>query len=388
MQGPGARRPSDRAAALGVAFGFSLALGIATVTIPLVALGAGYDAAAVGFLVAASSATQLATRLTLPRLLGRFPDRFLIGFAAALMSAAFVLLFVSTALPAFVVAQMAMGAGRAFFWTSSQTHAVRSGGDPVRRLVDLNLAGNSGTLTGPALAGLLASVSPLLALGAGALAAGVAAFATPLLAALPPFDRRAAGGTLRLLRRPGVDVAIWSGVVGGVWWSMLGSYVPVVLVAAGIGPAVIGWLVTLSEGSGAAALVVIRRNTPRRLGPLVQGGAFVEMAALAAIAVAPPNVFAYAPLLLLGGMAAGAVTTLGPALVALAADREDQGNALALSGMFRSVAQLAAPASVGALLAVTPLSAALLAIAAIAAAPGAVLTAVVRGRKPEDVSAA
>jgi MFS family permease len=364
---------SDRAAARGVAVGFSLALGSATVTIPLVALGAGYDAAAVGFLVATSSASQLATRLTLPRLLSRFPDRVLIGLAATLMALAFVVLLASTALPAFIAAQMAMGAGRAFFWTSSQTHAVRTGGDPVRRLVDLNLAGNSGTLTGPALAGLLATVSPALALGAAAIAAGMAALATPLLATLPPFDRRAAAGTLRLLKRPGVDMAIWSGVVGGVWWSMLGSYVPVVLVAAGVGPALIGWLVTISEGSGAAALVVIRRNMPRHLGPLVQGGAFVEMAALAAIALAPPTILAYAPLLVLGGLAAGAVTTLGPALVALAADKEEQGNALALSGMFRSVAQLAAPASIGVLLSVIPLGAALVAIAGIGAAPGAVL---------------
>lgn len=105
---------SDRALALGVAFGFSLALGIATVTIPLVALGAGYDPAAVGFLVATSSASQLATRLTLPQLLGRFPDRVLIGFAAALMAAAFLVLLASTVLPAFVAAQLSMGAARAF----------------------------------------------------------------------------------------------------------------------------------------------------------------------------------------------------------------------------------------------------------------------------------
>jgi hypothetical protein len=41
--------------------------------------------------------------------------------------------------------------------------------------------------------------------------------------------------------------------------------------------------------------------------------------------------------------------------------------------MFRSVAQLAAPASIGVLLSVIPLGAALVAIAGIGAAPGAVL---------------
>lgn len=77
--------PSDRPAALGVVFLFSVALGIATVTVPLLALSAGYDAAAVGFLVATSAGAQLAVRLSLPRLLGRFPDRNLIALAGATM---------------------------------------------------------------------------------------------------------------------------------------------------------------------------------------------------------------------------------------------------------------------------------------------------------------
>ena len=147
----------DRPIALAVAFGFALSLGVAVVAIPLVALGAGYDAAAVGFLAATAALSQLSTRLSLPWLLGRFPDRTLIGLAATLMLGGFCLLFVSTALPAFLVAQVAQGAARAIFWTSSQTHAIRSGGSQVRRLVDLNLAGNAGTLTGPVLAGVLAT---------------------------------------------------------------------------------------------------------------------------------------------------------------------------------------------------------------------------------------
>jgi cyanate permease len=138
-------RLGDRPIALGVAFGFALSLGIATVTIPLLALGAGYEPAAIGFLVATAAASQLVTRLTLPWLLGRYADRGLIALSATLMVGAFSLLLVSTALPAFLVAQISQGAARAVFWTSSQTHAIRSGGPAVRRLVDLNLAGNAGT---------------------------------------------------------------------------------------------------------------------------------------------------------------------------------------------------------------------------------------------------
>ena len=54
-------------------FSFSVGLGVATVAIPLLALESGYDAAAVGFLVATSAASQLAFRLGLPWLLRRAP---------------------------------------------------------------------------------------------------------------------------------------------------------------------------------------------------------------------------------------------------------------------------------------------------------------------------
>ena len=363
-------RHDDRPIALGVAFGFALSLGIGTVTIPLLALGAGYDAAAVGFLAAMAALTQLATRFTLPFLLGRFPDRLLIGLAALLMLASFGLLLVSTALPVFLVAQACSGAGRAIFWTSSQTHAIRSGGSQVRRLVDLNLAGNAGTLTGPALAGILATFGLPVALVGAAIPAALAALAAPLMAAYAPYDRARSAGALRLLRRDGVDVACWANFVAGTWWSMIGSYIPVVLVRAGLGPVLIGWLVTLSEGAGAVALLAIRRASPKRIRPLVRAGAFTQMAALAGIALAPHALVAYGALLVAGGMAAGTVTSLAPALITLVAGEHEHGDALALSGTFRSFAGLGAPASVGALLSIVALPVAVATLAIAAAVPG------------------
>src|SRR6185369_16111422 len=168
----GIRGIPDRPASLAVAFGFALSLGISTVAIPLLALSSGYDAAAVGFLVAGAAGAQLATRLALPWLLGRFTDRSLIIVSVALMLVAFGLLSVSTALPAFIAAQLAQGTARAIFWTASQTHVIRSGGPAVHRLVDFNLAGNGGTLIGPLLAGFLATLSASLAITAAAIAAG------------------------------------------------------------------------------------------------------------------------------------------------------------------------------------------------------------------------
>jgi hypothetical protein len=363
----------DRPIALGAAFGFALSLGIATVAVPLVALSAGYGAAAVGFLVAASALAQLATRLALPWVLGHFPDRTLIAFAGALMLGAFSLLLLSTAAPAFVVAQAGQGVARALFWTASQTHAIRSGGSPVKRLVDLNLVGNAGTIVGPVLAGSLALVGLPAALAGAAVAAALAALGASRMSAFPAYDRRQSAGALRLLRRDGVDVACWANLVGGTWWSMIGSYVPVILVGAGLGPALIGWLVTLSEAAGAVTLLVLRRTPVQRIRTIIRAGAMAELAALVGIAVAPPVLPAYALLLIAGGTAAGAVTTLAPALVTLAAGEQEQGDALALSGTFRSVALLGAPAGVGALLSVATLPVALIAVVAAAAAPGLVV---------------
>ena len=195
--------------------------------------------------MATSAVSQLAFRLALPWLFARFADRWLIAVASLLMLRPLSMLLVSTVVVVFVIAQLLQGAARAIFWTSSQTHAVRGEGRPVERLVDLNVAGNAGTLIGPVLAGTLAAFGLPVAIAAAAIGAAAAAAGTVLLAWFPVYDRRRSAGTAGLLRRDGVDVACWASVVSGGWWAMLGSYVPVILVAAGVGPQGIGWLITL-----------------------------------------------------------------------------------------------------------------------------------------------
>ena len=164
-------RPDDRPATLAAVFAFSLGLGIGTIAVPLVALAAGYDPPAVGFLAAVAATTQLGTRLVLPWALGRWRDRSLMIAGCLALAGMFGLLLTSTALPVFIAAQVLQGTARSMFWTSSQTHAVRGPGSSVRRLVDLNVAGNLGTLSGPAIAGMLALVGLPLALGAAVIAA-------------------------------------------------------------------------------------------------------------------------------------------------------------------------------------------------------------------------
>ncbi len=373
---------TDRVASLVVVFAFSVGLGVGTVAIPLLALDAGYDAAAVGFLVATSAVAQLSLRLAMPWLLGRFADRTLIAVSSVCMLAAFGLLLLSTAVAVFVTAQLLQGTARAIFWTSSQTHAVRGGGRPVDRLVDLNAAGNAGTLIGPALAGTLAVFGLPFALVAAGIGAAIAIGGTPLLLRLDAYDRKRSVGTTRLLRRDGVDVACWSSVVGGGWWAMLGSYIPVILVGAGLGAGAVGWLVTLSEGASILGILALRGLAAARVRPAVVIGSFGTAIVLVGMAVAPGDPLAYALLLVLGGLASGTVTTLGPALASLAATADEQGDALSLTGMFRAAALLATPALVGALLGMVSLAAAMSLLGVGLGLPGAALTRSRRGTPP------
>ena len=368
-------------------FAFSVGLGVATLAIPLLALGAGFGAATVGFLVATAAATQFLTRLALPILLGRFPDRTLIALSSVLMLVGFSLLAVDIALPVFVLAQVLQGAARAIFWTASQTHAIRGESRPVQRLVDVNVAGNAGTLIGPVLAGSLASFGLQVAMAAAVAGAALAVMGTPLMRRLPPFDRQLSGGSISLLRRDGVDVACWASAAGGVWWSMVGSYIPVILVSSGLGPAAIGWLITASETAGTVALLSLRNVATRWVPTAVRIGAFGALTALAAVAVAallmicptfgttdsPPPIVVYAVLLVLGGAASGTVTTMAPAMATLMSEPDEQGDALSLSGTFRAGALFGAPATVGGLLSVMALVPALLVVVAAAAGPGLII---------------
>ncbi|MDH4142324.1 MAG: MFS transporter [Chloroflexota bacterium] len=378
----------DRVASLGVVLAYALALGIATVIVPLRALDGGYDAAAVGFLVALAAGCQFATRLALPVLLGRFADRTLIGVASLGMVVAFSLLAGSTALPVFIVAQVLQGASRAVFWTSSQAHAVRGGGRPVQRLVDLNVAGNAGTLTGPAVGGMLAVAGLPVALAVAAASAGVGATISLVLRRLAPYDRRQGAGTLHLIRRDGVDIACWAAMVGGGWWSMMGSYVPVLGVAAGIGSVGVGWLITASEGAGVLALVAIRGVNPAHIRRVVQVAAVTVTLALIALAVAAsvvtgPVVLTFGILMVIGGAANGTITTMAPAMASLTAGPQEQGDALALTGTFRAGALLAAPAVVAGLLAAVTIPAAIVIVAASLALPGALVGRGGRDHVPE-----
>lgn len=357
--GQGARVDRDLiATAVGAAV-FSLALSAATLALPLRALDAGYSNAAVGFLTGVSAVSQLGIRLLLGRVMRRYPDSALVAVSGALLALSCLLVAASAALVPFVVAELLQGVARGCFWTGSQTHVVRSRGSAVSRLATVNFSSSIGLLIGPALAGLLADRSVLLALLAAAVVAAAGLVPALLLDRLPPFQAARGAGGGRVWRQPGVRAGCWAGVTAGAWRALLASYVPVALQQAGQPAGRIGVLVSVANGASIAGAVVIarvNRHGPRA--PYVLATAAVGIGTACSAAVAG-SFWLVAGVLAVCGLGEGILLTLGPALATDAVHPEDVGDAIAATGTFRAAALFASPVGVGALLAALPLTGAM-----------------------------
>lgn len=329
--------------------GFALSLGSAGLVLPLLALAAGYDLAAVGILTAISAISQLGFRLLLPWLLTRHSDRSMIVAANVMMVASFALLFITVALPVFVVAQLLQGAARALFWTASQTHAVRARGHMVQSLSMVQAVGNVGQLLGPPIAGIIATQSLQIGLvlcGASAMVGLIGGLA---MATLPPFPKQVRHeGQLRIWRRPGVDVAVWASYSAGGWRAMAMSLIPAALEGAGQPRALIGVLMMISEGTGLAASALLMRVQPRDVRAAIQVAVLLLMGALIAFPVVSANAPMAALALALGGLGSGLLMSLGPALATQSVSADERGEAIAVAGTFRAVALLVTPGAAAA----------------------------------------
>ena len=344
------REPGDRRAAIAagvVVVIFSFGLGAGNLVLPLLAVGVGFPAAVVGLFAGMGAIAQLSFRLVVPYLLGRYQDRTIIAAASLLMAAALLSLVVSQALVVFIVAHVLHGAARALFWTASQTHAVRAHGSAVRSMGSVSALAGVGMILGPTVAGAISAVSLPLALSTAALGAASAALASLFLRRHVPFRRPRDAQEGRMWRRPGVDMACWSGVTAGGWRSMLSSYVPVVLHAGGIGPALIGLLVAMADVAGIAASMLMRARPAKRIGRLLELGALLTATSLVLLPAAASQPIIAAGILSVGGVGAGLISTLGPALASVSVRAGEQGDAIAAQGTFRAVAQFAAPVGVG-----------------------------------------
>lgn len=335
---------------------YALALGIASVALPLLALRAGYSAAEVGALTATSGIAQFATRLILGAVMRRWPDWTLIAGAALLLAIGNGIAAISAAVVPFVIAQLLQGVSRACFWTGSQTHVVRGPGRAASALAAVNLSSSVGLLAGPVIAGVLSERTPVLALVVAAVIAVVGVLPTFLLDRLPPFVQPEDRPPGRLWRRPGVNVGCWAGVTTGAWRGLVTSYVPVALDAARQSASTIGALVAVANGASLVGAAVSGRVPRSWSRPVLISGIVATGVATSLTAALASNVGLSALVLVISGVAAGVLQVLGPALAAESVHPEERGDAIAASGTFRAGALFAAPLGVAGLVAVLPLA--------------------------------
>lgn len=348
---------------------FSLALGLATVALPLLAIAAGYSVAEIGVLTAVSAIAQMTTRLVLGPVMRIFPDWTLIAAASVLLAASNALLVLSAALVPFVVAEVLQGVSRACFWTGSQTHVVRGAGSAVGALANVNLVSSVGLLGGPVLAGFLAESSPQLALAVGA-GIGIVGFVPSLfLRRLPPFSPPPNPPPGRLWRRPGVDAGCWAGVTAGAWRGLLSSYVPVALSAAQQSSSTIGALVSVANAASLTGAGIVGRIRVAWMARTYAVGAVATGVATGVVALLASSPWAAAVALAVSGLGAGALQTLGPAIATEAVHHQERGDAIAVTGTFRAAALFLAPLGVAGLVSAVPLAAAMGAAGALITLP-------------------
>lgn len=350
---------------------FSISLGIAGVSVPLLALHVGFGVTEIGLLIALSAVTQLITRSFMGVMMRKLPDKVFIIAAGFLIGASCGLVAFSTTIVAFILSQLVQGAARAFFFTGSQTHAVRVSSSAVRALTSVNFAAGIGAFAGPGVAGLLFGISEQFPLVVGTAVGVLTMIPAAMLVRLAPFKAMAKKGSERILRRPDVVAGCWMGAMAGVWKGLLDSYVPVVLTLAGQSAPVVGVLVAVGNGAlliGSGLAKYLRRAGIRGslvIGVAATGLGVAVLGPLAGLAVATG--FALA----VSGLGAGALSTVGPAIATEAVHPEEQGDAITAVGLFRAGALFVAPMGMAGMVLVFPVAAAFVVAGALITLPGA-----------------
>lgn len=360
-----------RAGTVGAVAGFSLALSVSSVAVPILIVRAGYSVAAVGFFIALSGVAQIGVRFRIGAVMRRVADKHLVGGALVLMALGSGLLVFTAMMWAIVVSQLLQGAARGLFWTGVQTHAVRTSTVAVRGLASVNLASGAGLILGPGLAGLLLESSEVLAMGAATTAAALGLLPVMLMTRLPVFppSRHHRPGEDWTSRCTRVRIGSWAAASAGAWRGLMSAYVPVALHQAAHSSTAIGAVVGAANTATILAGWASRWVPSQRLVSGVSAGIAVTGLGLAVFGPTADVLVVAAVALVTSGLGMGMLQTLGPATAAEAVGAHEHGDVIATVGLYRAGATFAAPFGVGALVLAMPLGWALAAAGLLLALP-------------------
>lgn len=349
---------------------FGMTLRLSGVVLPVYMRHEGQALSTIGLVVAASGLAQLLTRPWLSVLLRRFPDRSIILCAIGLLIVSGLAVLAGPFLGVFVVSQLLQGSARALYWTASQTYVVRGRDRSATALAEVNFASSVGQLAGPALAGFLLGES----LWGSVLATGIC----PLLCLLQasrldrhdPFPPRERTTTIGSWRTGMVRSGCWAGVAAGAWEGLAGSYLPILLLAAGFASSGVGLSLSAANLGGVVGGLAAARLGPRNVPTALWAGAIATGLGLACTAAWADHVVIVVAALGLASTAAGMLRTLGPAAASDSVPAGIRGDALTATGTYRAVALVVVPALVGGIVAVTTLPVAVIATAVVIAGTG------------------
>ena len=361
------RRAESRAVLLiyAAAFAYQITLGLIQVLVPLYALHLGYDLAALGLIVASQAVFGLFLRLFAGAIADQFGERWVLWASFVTMLAGMGFFAASGAFWMLILGQSFVGYSRATYWTATQSYVSRI--NPTRSgeiYGRINATGNTGSLVGTFLSGLLAETAGY---GVAFTTTGVVALAGFVGSlALPPLTvrsvRRGLGAPLRhipgIARHRGMGLAGFAAFSASMSMIISGVLFIPYFREVGYSETVTGALRTVGVAGGVAVgmafggvLARLGRRRTYTMALTVQG------LVMLGVAFGAGSSLALVPLMLAYGCFGSTLSILYPLAGADHSAPEQRGMAMAYVGLYWGAAQLLIPAGFGALAAAVGLAA-------------------------------
>jgi MFS family permease len=328
------------------------------------ALALGADEAVIGLITASFAVIPLAVAVPLGRVADRRRPVGMFAAGVAILATSFLLLGLAGTLAELALWSALLGLGHLALILAAQSLIAQQSEDRQhdRDFGLMAAAVSLGQLVGPALGGLVLSAGAApdgslegATTRAFLVAAGLAALALPACfgtgAARAVRDPGAgAGRPMRaadIVRAPGVPAGMFASVAILAAVDIITAYLPVIGEDNGIGPAVVGALLSLR----AAASILSRVLIPWMVRALGRVRLIAVSAAGSALAVAvlpvPDGAAALAVVLVVAGFFLGIGQPLTMSLIVQAVPDDARGTALAIRLFGNRVGQVATPAVAG-----------------------------------------